>query len=554
MSRPDGSATLVARGISKAHGPRVALDSVSLTLGPRGRIGIVAPNGAGKTTLLRILAGLDSPDSGSVVLMPPDATVGYLPQEPERRAGETLRGFLGRRGGATAAVRALAGAAASLAVAPAGADAGSGAALDRYLALGGPDFDARTEEVCADVGIATLLLDSEMTGLSGGEAARASLVAVLLSRYDVFLLDEPTNDLDFAGLDRLEEFLEELPGGAAVVSHDRAFLDRAISSVIEIDEHTHRAAEYSGGWSAYLAERATARRHAEDEYEEHRARRAGLEQRARTQRQWAVQGVRKAKSSGKDEPDKSVRKWRSQRSEQLAAKVRISEKAIERLDDVEKPWERWELRLEIASAPRSGAVVARLAQAVVDRGDFVLGPIDVEIGWGERIAILGANGSGKSTLLQVILGHLQATAGERWLGPGVVVGELDQARGRFLCDDPLLAAFEAETAMTTCEARSLLAKLGLGAEHVSRLASTLSPGERTRAELALLMARGVNCLVLDEPTNHLDLPAIEELEQALATFSGTLLLVTHDRRLLETVSTTRMLELAAGRIVVDSPH
>ncbi len=529
------------------------LDAVSLTIGPRARVGIVAPNGAGKTTLLRILAGLDRPDSGSVRSMPPDATVGYLPQETERRDGETLRAFLARRTGVADAERALEAAADDLAGGREGADDRYAAALERFLALGGPDLEARIGEVCADVGVEARLVDVEMTGLSGGEAARASLVAILLSRFDLFLLDEPTNDLDFAGLDRLERFLDELPGGAVVVSHDRAFLDRTIRTVVEIDDHTHRVTEYSGGWSAYLEERATARKHAEDDYGEFRARRDSLEARARTQKQWAAEGARKARKTSKDEPDKYVRGWRSQRSEQLAAKVRITEKSLERLDVVEKPWEGWDLRLEIATAPRSGAVVARLAGARVSRGDFVLGPIDLEIGWGERVAILGVNGSGKTTLLRVILGRLALDEGERWSGPGVMVGELDQARGRFLGDEPLLGVFEAETAMTTSESRSLLAKLGLGAAHVGRSASTLSPGERTRAELALLMARGVNCLVLDEPTNHLDLPAIEQLESALETFGGTLLLVTHDRRMLDAVATTRKIELAGGRIVDDVP-
>ncbi|MCZ7536578.1 MAG: ATP-binding cassette domain-containing protein [Acidimicrobiia bacterium] len=529
------------------------LDAVSLTIGPRARVGVVAPNGAGKTTLLRILGGLDRSDSGSVRLMPPDATIGYLPQEPERRAGETLRGYLGRRTGVTDAESALEAAAGDLAGGREGAGDAYSAALDRYLALGGPDLDARTGEACADVGVPERLLDAEMTSLSGGEAARASLVAILLSRYDLYLLDEPTNDLDFAGLDRLERFLDDVPGGAVVVSHDRAFLDRTIGVVIEIDDHTHRVTAYAGGWTAYVEERATARRHAEEDYAEFHAKRDTLERRARTQKQWAAEGARKARKSTKDEPDKYVRGWKSQRSEQLAAKVRITEKSLERLDVVEKPWEGWDLRLEIAAAPRSGAVVTRLTGAVVSRGEFALGPVDLEIGWGERVAILGANGSGKTTLLRVILGRVALDSGERWIGRGVEVGELDQARGRFLSDEPLLGAFEGETAMATSEARSLLAKLGLGSEHVERPASTLSPGERTRAELALLTARGVNCLVLDEPTNHLDLPAIEQLEKALETFGGTLLLVSHDRRMLDAVSTTRRIELEGGRVIADSP-
>jgi len=224
--------------------------------------------------------------------------------------------------------------------------------------------------------------------------------------------------------------------------------------------------------------------------------------------------------------------------------VRITEKALERLDAVDKPWEAWELHLSIAAAPRSGAVVARLSGAIVERGTFRLGPVDLEVGWAERIAITGANGTGKSTLLAALLGRLPLASGSQWLGPGVVVGEVDQARARFERHESTLEAFQAESELTTQqEARSLLAKFGLGADHVMRPAASLSPGERTRAVLALLMARGVNCLVLDEPTNHLDLPAIEQLEQALDEYDGTLLLVTHDRRLLDTVHLDRRISL-----------
>ena len=169
----------------------------------------------------------------------------------------------------------------------------------------------------------------------------------------------------------------------------------------------------------------------------------------------------------------------------------------------------------------------------------MLGPVDLEIGWGERVAIVGPNGSGKTTLLLALLGRLPLESGERWMGPGVVVGEMDQARDVFAGRDSLLDAFIAATGLTMADARSLLAKFGLGAEHVVRAAGTLSPGERTRAVLARFAAQGVNCLVLDEPTNHLDLPAIEQLEQALDSYDGTLLVVTHDRRLLEAVALTR---------------
>src|SRR4029077_5880998 len=242
--------------------------------------------------------------------------------------------------------------------------------------LGAADFDARVGEVAADIGLPERVLDLDMTALSGGEAARANLAAILLARFDVFLLDEPTNDLDFAGLDRLERFLRsDLAGGAVIVSHDRSFLDRTITSVVELDEHTHTATEYSGGWAAYLAERETARRHAEEDYTTYVNQRAALRDRSREQRQWSVLGKTKLAKSG--ETDKYIRQFRRNSSEHVAAKGKITDKALERLEAnaVEKPWESWDLRMEIAAAPRGGAVVARLVGAVVHRGLFTLGPI-----------------------------------------------------------------------------------------------------------------------------------------------------------------------------------
>jgi ATPase subunit of ABC transporter with duplicated ATPase domains len=542
----------VARDVGRSFGPHVVLDAVSFTVGPRSRIGVVAPNGTGKSTLLRILAGLDDPDTGRVTRTPPNTTVGYLPQEPERRPGETVRSYLARRTGVADAEQALDTASHGLAAGDPGADDEYARALDDYLALGAADLDARIGAVLADLGLAERVLDLEMSALSGGQAARANLAAILLARFDVFLLDEPTNDLDFAGLDRLERFLrDDLSGGAVIVSHDRDFLDRTVTSVLELDEHAHTAAEFAGGWAAYLAERETARRHAEEDYANYLSQRDTLKGRAREQRQWSVQGAAKVAKSG--ETDKFIRHFRRNSSEHVAAKAKITDRALERLEAnaVDKPWESWDLRMEIAAAPRGGAVVAQLTAATVVRGTFTLGPIDLAIHYGERVAFLGANGSGKTTLLDATLGRLPLASGDAHLGPGVIVGELDQGRAAFKGDDALLPRFEATSGLLQNEARSLLAKFGLGSDHVTRPSDSLSPGERTRASLALLSARGVNCLVLDEPTNHLDLPAIEQLEQALDTFGGTVLLVTHDRALLDAVTLTRRIELVDGRVVND---
>ncbi|MFI8826352.1 ABC-F family ATP-binding cassette domain-containing protein [Streptomyces sp. NPDC053431] len=541
------TATLVAKNLAAGHGDRSLFAGLDLVVAPGDVIGLVGVNGAGKSTLLRLLAGLDIPEDGELRLSPPTASVGHLPQEPERREGETVREFLARRTGVAAAQAAMDEATQGLVDGAPGADDAYAVSLERWLDLGGADLDERAEEIADTLGL-TVGLDQPMTGLSGGQAARAGLASLLLSRYDVFLLDEPTNDLDLDGLERLEAFVKGLRAGTVVISHDREFLTRTVTKVLELDLAQQQITLYGGGYEAYLEERATARRHAREDYEEYADKRASLESRALMQRNWMDKGVRNARRKSTDN-DKIGRKLRGEASEKQAAKARQTQRMIERLDVVEEPRKEWELRMEIAAAPRSGAVVATVREAEVRRGDFSFGPVTLQIDWADRVAITGANGAGKSTLLAALLGRLPLDAGDAALGPGVVVGEVDQARRLFHGTETLLDAFCAAVPETEpAEVRTLLAKFGLKADHVLRPATTLSPGERTRAALALLQGRGVNLLVLDEPTNHLDLPAIEQLESALDSYNGTLLLVTHDRRMLDAVHVTRRLEVADGKV------
>ncbi|MDO0938236.1 ABC-F family ATP-binding cassette domain-containing protein [Streptomyces sp. DG2A-72] len=541
------TATLVAKNLAAGHGDRALFTGLDLVVAPGDVIGLVGANGAGKSTLLRILAGLTAPEEGELRLSPPTATVGHLPQEPERRPGETVREFLARRTGVAEAQRTMDEATQALVDGAPGADDAYATSLERWLDLGGADLDERAEEVTDSLGLA-VDLDQAMTSLSGGQAARAGLASLLLSRYDVFLLDEPTNDLDLDGLERLERFVSGLRAGTVVVSHDREFLARTVTKVLELDLVQGQINLYGGGYEAYLEERETARRHARDDYEEYADKKAALQDRAQMQRTWMDKGVKNARRKASDN-DKIGRKFRSEASEKQAAKARQTQRMIERLDVVEEPRKEWELRMEIASAPRSGAVVATLRDAEVRRGDFVLGPVSLQIDWADRVAVTGANGAGKSTLLGALLGRVPVAAGQASLGSGVLVGEVDQARKVFHGPESLLDAFSAAVPDTEpAEVRTLLAKFGLKSDHVLRPAATLSPGERTRAALALLQGRGVNLLVLDEPTNHLDLPAIEQLESALDSYEGTLLLVTHDRRMLDAVHVTRRLEVADGKV------
>ena len=255
------SGSLTARNISKSYAAVEVLDRVSLVVSPGDRIGVVGPNGIGKSTLLRILAGIESPDSGEIVR---SGVVGYLPQEPEARAGETVRSYLARRTGVGAAEAELDALAARLGTEPELAGAYS-AALERFLLLGGGDFEARAGAALAEVGLGRCG-GREVASLSGGEAARAALAAVLLARFDLFLLDEPTNNLDFAGLERLERLLDDLAAGVVLVSHDRAFLDRSVTRVVEIEAETRHVHEYAGTWSDYEAARSQARARHEAAY------------------------------------------------------------------------------------------------------------------------------------------------------------------------------------------------------------------------------------------------------------------------------------------------
>jgi ATPase subunit of ABC transporter with duplicated ATPase domains len=550
------TATLVAKNLAGGFAHRTLFEGLDLTVAPGDVVGVVGVNGAGKSTLLRILAGDVEPLDGTVHLAPADAFVGWLPQEHQRVTGETVAGYIARRTGCTAATQAMEAAAAVLAdpgTAATGDDAADAysAALDHWLASGAADLDERLPAVLADLGLDSAAIRPEstpMTALSGGQAARVGLAALVLSRFDIVLLDEPTNDLDLDGLARLEEFVRDLRGGVVLVSHDREFLARSVTRVLELDLAQNTTTVFGGGYDSYLEEREVARRHRRDEYDEFADKKADLVARARTQREWSSQGVRNAMRKAPDN-DKIRRRAATESSEKQAQKVRQMESRIARLADVAEPRKEWTLEFTIGSAPRSSSVVATLDNAVVRQGDFVLGPVSLQVDAGERIGITGPNGAGKSTLLKLLLGRLQPDEGRASLGASVAIGEIDQARADFSGPGRLVDRFEQWVpSWSTADVRTLLAKFGLRADHVERAVEELSPGERTRAGLALLQARGTNVLVLDEPTNHLDLAAIEQLEQALESYDGALLLVTHDRRMLANVRLDRSWVVDNGRV------
>ncbi|HEV2893865.1 MAG TPA: ABC-F family ATP-binding cassette domain-containing protein, partial [Actinomycetota bacterium] len=517
---------LAARNLTVVRGAQVVLDGVDLVVDGTSRIGVLGRNGAGKSTLLRCLAGLEAPTSGTVERSPPALNVGYLAQEPDPLGDEAMQ----------AALRAV-GDHPGQAELEAYDDA-----LARFLALGGDDHDTRAPRVLADVGLEPTVLERPLARLSGGQRVKAGLAAILLARFDVLLLDEPTNNLDFDGLHRLERFLagEERP--VVLVSHDRAFLSATTTRIAELDLHSRRLSEYGGGYDAYVEERRRRREQAYADYDEARAERARLEEAARQKREWAAS----RRGERRTDNDKALAGRRKERATAGATRAKAIERRLERLGDPGKPWEGWDLRLSLQAGRRSGEVVASLAGAVVRRGGFRLGPVDLELRWRDRLALTGPNGAGKSTLLGLLTGELRPAEGTVRLGSGVVVGHLGQDRTPY--PGTLLDAVRERTELRVEEARALLAKFDLGAEHLARREAELSPGERSRAGLAVLVARGTNLLLLDEPTNHLDLGAIEELEAALGGYDGTLVVVSHDRRLLANLRLDRRLEVVAGRV------
>jgi ATPase subunit of ABC transporter with duplicated ATPase domains len=516
-------------GVVKHQGAQTVLDHVTLTVSPRARIGLVGRNGVGKTTLLRLLAGLEVPDSGSITRAPPNLVAGYLAQERELAGEETLLELLARRAGVAESEAELEEAATELARDRRAEDRYV-AALERFLVVGGGDFEMRARSTLADLGI-RLPLDRRVQVLSGGERARLDLAAILLSRFDLLLLDEPTNDLDFDGLERLEKFLGSYGGALVVVSHDRAFLDRTVDRIASIEQDTRTVREWAGGWTDYELARDTERAAAFAGFEQAQARRRRLADLLGTRRT-------EARAHG---PGASRRGTNA-----LETKVRQAQRLLERNELPAKPFEPWELNLSLHVEKRLGDLVLTLEGAVAERGSFKLGPIDLDIVPGERLSVTGRNGAGKSTLLGMLLGRVPLSAGQRRVGRRTVVGAIEQEREVYSADSLLLDEFVSRSGRIPVDARALLAKFGLGAYHIDRPCSSLSPGERTRAHLAELQSCGVNVLVLDEPTNHLDLEAVEQLETALGTYDGTLVVTSHDRRFLERIAPTREVRLDGG--------
>jgi ATP-binding cassette subfamily F protein 3 len=518
-------------GVAKSYGDDLILDNINFTLSAGERAGLIGPNGAGKSTLLRIIAGVESPDKGSVWI-DPAARLGYLSQAlvyaPGDTVGTVMQEAMGPALEAVAAIERLGEALAT--AAPDDADAVMAryaAALDEAERLDAYSAPARLAAVLAGLGLAHLDTETPVAILSGGQKTRLGLARILLAEPEILLLDEPTNHLDIRALAWLQEFVARYKGAVLIVSHDRAFLDALVTKILALDPVTHTLTEYTGDYTAYAEEMERQRQKLLDDYrrQQERIERIeddirGMKERARNRELTTIDFALRAKAK------KGAR----------TAKVR--ERKLERLlaseERIDKPQQHWEMKLEFGDAPRSGQRVLTLDGVSKGfDGRTLFRAVRVELNQGERVALLGPNGSGKTTLLRIISGQLAPDSGTVRLGAGVRPGYFAQEQEGLDPTQTALEAVRAVAPLTETDARNFMHHFLFAGDDVFTPVGQLSYGERARLVLARLVLSGVNFLLLDEPLNHLDIPSRQHFEEALANFPGTVLAVVHDRYFVE---------------------
>ncbi len=537
---------LQVRNITKWFGDVKILDRITFNLNRSDRAGLIGPNGCGKSTLLKIIAGELEPDQGSVQLAPASLRLGYLPQAlefpPDATVGDVLAAAQGGRISAEAELSALAE---RIATAGGGELAAALAEYDRALAQletgGRRQADAST--VLAGLGLADVEQTRPVRGLSGGQKTRLGLARLLLSAPDLMVLDEPTNHLDIAALAWLEEFLSHYPGAVLIVSHDRAFLDSTVTTVLALDAVTHTVRDYPGTYTDYAL---AVDRDLEKQWA------AYHEQQERIQR--LTTSIRKLSGKAQNIENETVHFYWRRIAKDLARRAVVQKRRLERMleseDLVEKPGLTWKMKLEFPDMPRSGQDVLSTADLRVGYGDrIVLDRVNLHLRFGDRAALIGPNGSGKTTLLRCIAGQITPWSGEVRLGRGVRLGYMAQEQETLDPTATPLALIREAAPLNATEARSFLHYFLFAGDEVFVPVGQLSFGERSRLALALLAVRGCNFLLLDEPINHLDIPSRESFERAMARFEGTVLAVVHDRYFIERFATT-LWSVDAGAVQV----
>ena len=526
---------LQAVNISKSYGSEVVLENVSFVVNPGECAGLIGPNGSGKSTLLRIIAGVEDADSGHVVLGS-GASVAWIPQGFEVDTAQTL-GEAVRRGLAdhTSAYERLLEVERKMARAS-GSELDAlieeyGLASDEFTLLGGYDVEYRAAAILQGLGLGAIPDDTPLATLSGGQRTRAGLAGVIASGPDVLLLDEPTNHLDIQALEWLEEYLSEYAGAAVIVSHDRAFLDGAVTGILELNGLRPGIAAYPGNYSDYSYARDREREKQTAAWKDQEAERRRIEQDISNTKQTAL---RTETSTTHD--------FYRRRAKKVARKAKVRERRLERLlsssDRVERPKPERTMKLDFGHTPRGGSRVLLLEDVGHEYGGkWLFQNVDLELHHGERVALLGPNGCGKSTLLKLVMGHETPAAGSARIGENIKTGYMPQDQTGLDWSMSPLEMVRQTTNLTETEARTMLHLYLFEGDEALLPAGNLSYGQRSRLLFARLVLRGANFLALDEPMNHLDIPSREQFEEALAAFPGTVLMVTHDRAFIDRYAT-----------------
>ncbi len=542
---------LTLKNVRKIFGERRVLERISFSLGEGQKAALVGQNGVGKSTLLQIIAGVESHDRGEI-LKPNRAFVGYLPQETGALPDETLFSYLRRMAGLEAIEQEMKRLEKHLEDPK---ELATYEALQSdYERLGGYDFERKAKSVLEGLFLSHIDQHRSVSELSGGEKRKAALAGVLLRGVDILLLDEPTNNLDLPALLWLEKYLKRSKATCLIASHDRRFLDHVAGKVIELEWFKREAIMYTGGWSDYAEMKAHAHRRHKEQYRMQEEERERLVESIAEKKEW----VERVKEKEAPDNDKFTSNYKKERA---ARKFNASAKALEgrekRLDGVERPLERPLLEMVLTVPENKGNITLKRVVFGYQKDNkvtFQNGPVDLKLPFGSRVALLGNNGVGKSTLLHTITGTLEPLSGTVERGEGVVFGYLMQEHETLSGVEKLKDFFKKRLdRFDVDEVTKTLSEFQFPGAILDDKIASFSPGERVRIILALLSLRHATVLILDEPTNHLDLEAIEALEEALQSYPGTILLVTHDRLFLErmNLSTLYLLEEGSLRSVAD---
>jgi ATP-binding cassette subfamily F protein 3 len=519
---------LTAHHVHKTYGIQPILQDISFSISNSERVGLIGPNGAGKTALMRILAGIERPDSGNVASTRPNLRIGYLAQGMDFDHEATLQTTLSLSPVSQADLESeIASLASALASNPNDSDLQSkyDSTIEQLASVNRPP-----STVLGPLGLADIPLDTPVKHLSGGQKTRLMLARVLLEEPNLLLLDEPTNHLDIEMLEWLESWLNHFQGPALIVSHDRAFLDNTVTSILDLNSETHTLREYKGSYSdyieQYLKEQDKQLAAYSDQVTEIKRMKQDI---ARTKEQSRhVEITTTPRTPGVRRIAKKVAKKALSREKKL-------DRYIESDERVERPKSSWQMKLEFESQDNQSKNVLITDNLSIGYAPDkpLLENLNIHIRAGQRIGLTGANGTGKTTLIRTIAGKLRPLAGSLKIGQTVKLGYMAQEQELLDPTFNALQTIQSVASFNETEARNFLHYFLFKGDNALRPTSELSFGERARLQLGTLVAQGCTFLLLDEPINHLDIPSRARFEEALANFKGTILAVVHDRYFLE---------------------